>query len=67
MLRDLESKRQRKSEKGEKNRKEERKTKREMSREQKPVRTARERTATTSGNSMGPLQTKPKKNNCRSD
>jgi hypothetical protein len=49
--------------KGEKNPKEDGKTKPEMSREQEPVRTARERTTIISGNSMRSLQTKPKKNN----
>jgi hypothetical protein len=49
--------------KGEKNPKAERKTKPEMSREQEPVGAARERTTTTSGNSMNSLQTKPMKKN----
>jgi hypothetical protein len=48
--------------KGEKNQKEEKDAKPKMSREQKPVGMARERTTTMSGNSMRPFQTKPKKN-----
>jgi hypothetical protein len=54
--------------KGKKNTKEERKRKPKMSREQKPVGTAGERTITTiSRNSTRPPQTEPKKNNCTSD
>jgi hypothetical protein len=49
--------------KGKKILKEERKTKPEKGREQQPVRTARERRTTTSGNGMNPLQIRPKKNN----
>jgi hypothetical protein len=54
---------------GEKNSKEERETKAEMSREQKAFGAAREKTTTTttSENNMRPHQTKPKKNDCRSD
>jgi hypothetical protein len=67
MLRDLESNANEKMIKGKKNWKEERKTRPEMSRKEKPVGTARDRATTPSGNSMRPLQTKPKKNNYRSD
>jgi hypothetical protein len=60
-LRDLESKRQGKNDKGDKNPKEERKTRPEMSREQKLVGTIRDRTTTTSRNNTELSQTEPKK------
>jgi hypothetical protein len=53
--------------KGERNPKEERDAKPEMRRGQESLGAARERTTSTSGNSLKRLQTKPKKSNSISD